>query len=266
MLVLAVEDDELEAARGYAEAVGGEEVDLRADPWFADDLAGGFVVDGGWTLDAMGATMALAESARREARISGSAVRRSESSSRAGASPDSPRTRECFPARGRPRDRPVAATPSAAAGSRAPRDGLARLAPRDRPRRTIPALRDRAGALADAGRDGERRRRTDGARGRGRRRRRAGRRLAAARRATGWSLPHRHVAPPVAAGRPGRAGDRSPAGRARRPRLACARGRSCDCRLVWAPSPHSRRIARRRARCQGWRASSWRAVSPPSGW
>ena len=66
MLVLAVEDDELEAARGYAEAVGGEEVDLRADPWFTDDLAGGFVVDGGWTLDAMGATMALAESARRD--------------------------------------------------------------------------------------------------------------------------------------------------------------------------------------------------------
>jgi glycine/D-amino acid oxidase-like deaminating enzyme len=66
MLVLAVEDDELEAARSYAEAVGGEEVDLLADPWFADDLAGGFVVDGGRTLDAMGATTALAESARRE--------------------------------------------------------------------------------------------------------------------------------------------------------------------------------------------------------
>jgi glycine/D-amino acid oxidase-like deaminating enzyme len=66
MLVLAVEEDELEAARSYAEAVGGEEVDLRADPWFADDLAGGFVVDGGFTVDAMGATTALAEAARRE--------------------------------------------------------------------------------------------------------------------------------------------------------------------------------------------------------
>jgi len=66
MLVLAVEDDELEAARSYAEAVGGEEVDLRGDAWFADDLAGGFVVDGGRTLDAMGATTALAEAARRE--------------------------------------------------------------------------------------------------------------------------------------------------------------------------------------------------------
>ena len=65
MLVLAVEDDELEAARSYAEAVGGEEVDLGADPWFADDLAGGFVVNGGCTLDAMGATTALAEAARR---------------------------------------------------------------------------------------------------------------------------------------------------------------------------------------------------------
>jgi glycine/D-amino acid oxidase-like deaminating enzyme len=66
MLVLAVEENELEAARAYAEAVGGEEVDLGADPWFADDLAGGFVVDGGRTLDAMGATTALAEAARRE--------------------------------------------------------------------------------------------------------------------------------------------------------------------------------------------------------
>ena len=66
MLVLAVEEDELAAAQAYAEAVGGEEVDLRADPWFADDLAGAFVVDGGRTLDAMGATTALAEAARRE--------------------------------------------------------------------------------------------------------------------------------------------------------------------------------------------------------
>lgn len=66
MLVLAVEEDELGAARAYAEAVGGEEVDLRADPWFADDLAGGFVVEGGRTIDAMGATTALAEGARRE--------------------------------------------------------------------------------------------------------------------------------------------------------------------------------------------------------
>ena len=53
-VVLAVEDEELEAARTYAEAVGGEEVDLRGDPWFSDDPAGGFVVDGGRTLDAMG--------------------------------------------------------------------------------------------------------------------------------------------------------------------------------------------------------------------
>ena len=66
MLVLAVEEDELDSARAYAEAVGGEEVDLREDPWFADDLAGGFAVDGGYTLDAMGATTALAEAARRE--------------------------------------------------------------------------------------------------------------------------------------------------------------------------------------------------------
>jgi D-hydroxyproline dehydrogenase subunit beta len=65
MLVLAVEEDELPAARAYADAVGGAEVDLKADPWFADDLAGGFVVEGGRTLDAMGATTALAEAARR---------------------------------------------------------------------------------------------------------------------------------------------------------------------------------------------------------
>jgi glycine/D-amino acid oxidase-like deaminating enzyme len=65
MLLLAVEEDELEHARSYAAAVGGTEIDLREDPWFADDLAGGFVIEGGSTLDAMGATTAMAESARR---------------------------------------------------------------------------------------------------------------------------------------------------------------------------------------------------------
>ena len=65
MLLLAVEDAELPDARAYADAVGGREVDLREDPWLADDLAGGFVVEGGVTLDAMGATAAAAESARR---------------------------------------------------------------------------------------------------------------------------------------------------------------------------------------------------------
>ncbi len=65
MLILAVEEAELAHARAYAEAVGGEEVDLRDDPWLADDLAGGFVVEGGVTLDAMSATVAAAESARR---------------------------------------------------------------------------------------------------------------------------------------------------------------------------------------------------------
>ena len=65
MLLLAVEEPELAHARAYAEAVGGEEIDLREDPWFADDLAGGFVIEGGYTLDAMGATTAMAEAARR---------------------------------------------------------------------------------------------------------------------------------------------------------------------------------------------------------
>jgi glycine/D-amino acid oxidase-like deaminating enzyme len=65
MLLLAVEEAELAHARAYADAVGGEEVDLRADPWFADDLAGGFVIEGGFTLDAMGATSAMAEAAQR---------------------------------------------------------------------------------------------------------------------------------------------------------------------------------------------------------
>ena len=46
MLVLAVEERELPHARAYADAVGGEEVDLAADPWLADDLAGGFLVEG----------------------------------------------------------------------------------------------------------------------------------------------------------------------------------------------------------------------------
>jgi glycine/D-amino acid oxidase-like deaminating enzyme len=65
MLLLAVEEEELEHAQAYAAAVGGEPVDLREDPWFADDLAGGFVVPGGFTLDSMGATTAMSEGARR---------------------------------------------------------------------------------------------------------------------------------------------------------------------------------------------------------
>jgi D-hydroxyproline dehydrogenase subunit beta len=65
MLLLAAEEEELDHARSYAGAVGGTEVDLREDPWFADDLAGGFVIEGGFTLDPMGATTAMAESARR---------------------------------------------------------------------------------------------------------------------------------------------------------------------------------------------------------
>jgi D-hydroxyproline dehydrogenase subunit beta len=65
MLLLAVEHAELAHARAYAEAVGGEEIDLGEDPWFADDLAGGFVVGGGFTLEAMSATVAAAEAARR---------------------------------------------------------------------------------------------------------------------------------------------------------------------------------------------------------
>jgi D-hydroxyproline dehydrogenase subunit beta len=65
MLLLAVEETELAHARAYADAVGGEQIDLREDPWFADDLAGGFVIGGGYTLDSMAATTAMAEAARR---------------------------------------------------------------------------------------------------------------------------------------------------------------------------------------------------------
>ena len=65
MLLLAVEEEELPHARAYADAVGSEEIDLREDPWLADDLAGGFLVEGGFTLDALGATSAAAEAARR---------------------------------------------------------------------------------------------------------------------------------------------------------------------------------------------------------
>ncbi len=65
MLLLAVEEAELPHAQAYADAVGGEAFDLREDPWFADDLAGAFVVEGGWTLDPMSATTAMAEAARR---------------------------------------------------------------------------------------------------------------------------------------------------------------------------------------------------------
>jgi glycine/D-amino acid oxidase-like deaminating enzyme len=64
LLLVAVEEAELDHARAYAAATGGEEVDLRQDAWFADDLAGGFAIEDGWTLDPMGATAAFAESAR----------------------------------------------------------------------------------------------------------------------------------------------------------------------------------------------------------
>ena len=65
MLLLAAEEGELPRARAYAAAVGGVEADLRADAWLADDLAGGFLVDGCFTVDAMSATAAAAEAARR---------------------------------------------------------------------------------------------------------------------------------------------------------------------------------------------------------
>ena len=64
-LLLAAEEDELPRAREYAEAVGGVEHDTAADPWLADDLAGGFLVEGGFMLDPLGATSAMAEAARR---------------------------------------------------------------------------------------------------------------------------------------------------------------------------------------------------------
>jgi glycine/D-amino acid oxidase-like deaminating enzyme len=65
MLLLAVEEAELRHAAAYAEAVDGEPVDPREDSWLADDLAGAFAVEGGFTLDAMGATSSAAEAARR---------------------------------------------------------------------------------------------------------------------------------------------------------------------------------------------------------
>jgi glycine/D-amino acid oxidase-like deaminating enzyme len=63
-LILAVEPEELDTARAYSEAVGGHQLDLREDDWFADDLAGGFVVEGSYVVDAMSATAATAEAAR----------------------------------------------------------------------------------------------------------------------------------------------------------------------------------------------------------
>jgi glycine/D-amino acid oxidase-like deaminating enzyme len=68
-LILAVEPEELDTARAYAEAVGGQQLDLREDDWFADDLAGGFVVEGSYVVDAMSATAATAEAARRAGTI-----------------------------------------------------------------------------------------------------------------------------------------------------------------------------------------------------
>ncbi len=201
----------------------------------ADDLAGGFMVDGGWTLDAMGATAAMPRppGARRgyPARLRGEAdPRRGRTRHRAGHGRGGSSASASFSRRAwlRLLLRPWASScpsPRRAAGSSRPAAS------------TRPALCDRAGALADAGRDGERRRRTDGARDRGRRGRRARRRLAAPRRAAGWSLPHRHVAPAVALDDP--EGPEPFAGwPSAPPAIARTRGRSRDRRLVRAPCPH----------------------------
>ncbi len=68
-LLLAAEEAELDRARTYAEDVGGTEHDTAADPWLANDLAGGFLVEGGYTLDPSATTAAMAEAARRAGAI-----------------------------------------------------------------------------------------------------------------------------------------------------------------------------------------------------
>jgi D-hydroxyproline dehydrogenase subunit beta len=62
--MLAAEEAEVPRAREYAQAVGGVEHDTRADPWLADDLAAGYLVEGGYMLDPLGATSAMANAAR----------------------------------------------------------------------------------------------------------------------------------------------------------------------------------------------------------
>jgi glycine/D-amino acid oxidase-like deaminating enzyme len=49
----------------YAAALGAEQYDTKADSWLADDLADAYVIPGGYLLDPLGATMAMAEAARR---------------------------------------------------------------------------------------------------------------------------------------------------------------------------------------------------------
>ena len=65
MLLVAAEEAELDHARMYAAALGAEEYDTRGDPWLADDLAGAYAIPGGSLLDPLGATIAMAEAARR---------------------------------------------------------------------------------------------------------------------------------------------------------------------------------------------------------
>jgi sarcosine oxidase subunit beta len=65
LLLLAAEEPELAHAQAYADALGAEPHDTDADPWLADGLAGGFLVPGGILLDPLGATLAVAEAARR---------------------------------------------------------------------------------------------------------------------------------------------------------------------------------------------------------
>ena len=234
MLVLAVEEDELEAAQVYAEAVGGEEVDLRADPWFADDLAGAFVVDGGRTLDAMGATTALAQAARREGvefRLGCEAKRILVRGERVTGLATDEGVLPC--------ERVVLATGPwlrlllRSVGVDLPftssRGWLLETGPVDPPPRYA----------IERG---------------------SGDRLAPSGSASGWTLPDRHVASPLDAGRSRGARDRSPAGRPGRARVARARGRAGRRGLVGAPRTHTGRVACRRPCPWGGRARRGRRL------
>ena len=258
MLLLAVEEAELAHARAYAEAVGGREVDLREDPWLADDLAGGFVVEGGVTLDAHGRDDGRGRvGPPRRRRASRSAARQSGSSSPAAGSTASRRTTascrcgRVVVATG-PRLRFLLRTAGADLPVSSSRGWLLETGRVDPPppyaieQAAWPEQEEMGPLLADptlgevaAGSD-----------------RGAGPRLAPPRRPAGRALPDRDVARPLAPGGARRPGDRPAAGGARRARRAASRRRARR-RLVVGPAGDDpgraagRRAGRRHRRARG---------------
>ena len=64
LVLVALDHEEAERAREHALATDGESLDPRKDAWLSDDLAAAYVVEGGWWVDPLAATVSMADAAR----------------------------------------------------------------------------------------------------------------------------------------------------------------------------------------------------------